>query len=63
MNRKLARRYEGNTARIPSHLIRVYQDAERTVFKENGTVYRRPVQMHDATLAGHRCVAALRRGR
>lgn len=63
INKKLIRMYEGNSRAIPDHLHAVWDAAERTVFKENGVVYRRPVQMHAETLRGHRCVAALRRGR
>ena len=63
VNKKLVRMYEGNTRKIPDHLHRAWDDAERTVFKENGVVYRRPVAMHLHTLASHRCVDALRRGR
>ena len=62
-NRKLVRLYGGNTLRVPDHLWHFYDEAERTVLKESGAVYRRPRAMHLHTLASHRCVTALRRGR
>ncbi len=63
VNKKLARRYNGNTTLIPQHLIPLVESMERRTFKESGVVWRRPAQMHTETLAGFRCVAALRRGR
>lgn len=63
INKKLLRMYGGQTHKIPDHLHHVWDQAEATVFKEGGAVYRRPAAMHLETLAGHRCVTALRRGR
>lgn len=63
VNKKLARMYGGNTRKIKDHEVHFWQDAERTVIKEGGAVYRRPANMHLETLASHRCVTALRRGR
>lgn len=63
VNKKLARRYNGNTSLIKDHEWNVWNQMEQTVLKEGSAVYRRPRQMHLETLASHRCVAALRRGR
>lgn len=63
VNRKLLRMYEGNTRKIPDHLHHFWDDAERTVVKEGGTMYRRPHAMHMHTLASHRCIVAFRRAR
>lgn len=63
VNKKLARMYEGNTRKIPDHLWHFWDDAERTVVKEGGAIYRRPANMHLHTLASHRCIAAFRRAR
>lgn len=63
INRKLLRMFEGNTRAIPDHMHHVYDQAEARSFKENGVVYKRPVNMHMETLAGPRCVHAFRRGR
>lgn len=63
VNKKLVRRFGGNTKLIPDHLLETYWRAEDTVVKENGVVYRRPHQMHDHVLASDRCITAFRRGR
>lgn len=62
-NKHLARRYNGNTTLIPPEAIRVVEEMARTTYKESGIVWRRPPMMRLETLAAHRCVTALRRGR
>lgn len=62
VNKKLARRYNGNTRLIKDHEWNTWNQMEPTVVKEAGGVYRRPRQMHMETLAGPRCVHAFRRG-
>lgn len=63
VNKKLARRYNGNTRLIKDVEWNTWNQMEQTVVKEAGGVYRRPKQMHMETLASHRCITAFRRAR
>ena len=62
VNKKLLRMYEGRSNKVPDHMHHVWDQAEVRVFKEGGSVYRRPAAMHLETLAGPRCIHAFRKG-